>query len=141
MCDNRRELVANFSIAFKQRDLSVASRMVKIKKDNEPADEYVIYCLSQMYGLHSVLFTKHELWSTISHQFNMTKEEIFDKSQIKLIYLGPGQYVEIKHVRQPAAPPPSSLDTESTFPQKQLIPTRGRRGHKPKMTCHANKPS
>ena len=127
MCDKHRELAANMSIAFGQRDLNVVTWMSKVEKDDYPADEFVIYSLCRLYDVHCILLTKYEPWSTISRQFSMAVEDVWAKSDLRLVMLEPGCYGEIKNIRQPpsAPPPPSTKNlSQHSTPPKQ--PARGR---------------
>ena len=45
MSNKRRELAANMSIAFNQRDLNIVKWMSLVDKDEAPADEFTLYCL------------------------------------------------------------------------------------------------
>ena len=115
ICDNRRELAANMSIAFSQKKLNIASWITKVEKDNYAADEFVLYSLCRLYDIHCILLTKFDPWSTISRQFSMTVEEVWAKSDLRLIFLEPGCYGEIKNIRQPpTGPPPSSKSKEAS---------------------------
>ena len=124
MCDKRRELAANMSIAFGQKNLNIIAWMSDVEKDNYPADEFVIYSLCRLYDVHCILLTKYEPWSTISRQFSMAVEDVWAKSDLRLVMLEPGCYGEIKNIRQPpSAPPPSTKSTTS-----QCTPTKRGRG-------------
>ena len=104
MCDNRRELAANFSIPFKQQDLSITSWMQRVEKDKSIVDEFVLYCLGRMYNKHVVVLTHYEPWSTLSRQFQLALPDVYEKSHVRLIYLGPGKYAEIRPNRETATP-------------------------------------
>ena len=77
MCDKRKELAANMSIAFGHKNLNIIVWMSDVEKDNYPADEFVICCLCRLYDVHCILLTKHEPWSTISRQFSMAVEDMW----------------------------------------------------------------
>ena len=104
MCDNRRELAANFSIPFKQQDLSITSWMQRVEKDKSIVDEFVLYCLGRMYNKHVVVLTNYEPWSTLSRQFQLTLPDVYEKSHVRLIYLGPRKYAEIRPNHETATP-------------------------------------
>ena len=118
MSDKRQELAANMSIVFNQRDLNVVKWMSLVDKDDAPADEFTLYCLCRLYSIHCLVMTKNHPWSTMSRQFSLKLEDIWAKSELKLVYLGPGEYGEIKHVRVPATyvpkPPSVSKSPRST---------------------------
>ena len=134
MCDKRRELAANMSIAFGQKNLNIIAWMSEVEKDNYPADEFVIYSLCRLYDVHCILLTKYEPWSTISRQFSMAVEDVWAKSDLRLVMLEPGCYGEIKNIRQPpSAPPPSTKSATS-----QCTPTKRGRG-RPKAAKTTNR--
>ena len=87
MCDKCRELAANMSIAFGHKNLNIIAWMSDVEKDNYPADEFVIYSLCRLYDVHCILLTKHEPWSTISRQFSMSVEDVWAKSDLRLVML------------------------------------------------------
>ena len=59
MCDKRRELAANMSIVFNQRDLNVVKWMSLVDKDEAPADEFTLYCLCRLYSVHCIVMMKN----------------------------------------------------------------------------------
>ena len=140
MSDKRRELAANMSIAFNQRDLNIVTWMSLVDKDDSPADEFTLYCLCRLYSVHCIVMTKGHPWSTISRQFTMKTEDIWIKSELKLVYLGPGEYGEIKHVRVPATfvPKPPAV-AKSPRPHRGRGRGRGRgKGRTSKTTCRSS---
>ena len=84
MCDNRRELAANFSIPFKQQDLNITSWMQRVEKDKSSVDEFMLYCLGRMYNKHVVVLTHYEPWSTLSRQFQLALADVYEKSHVRL---------------------------------------------------------
>ena len=137
MCDKRRELAANMSIAFSQKKLNVIAWMSNVEKDDYPADEFVIYLLCRLYDVHCIMMTKYEPWSTISRQFSMAVDDVWAKSDLRLVMLEPGCYGEIKNIQQPpSAPPPSSISdpAPTATPSKHASQSR----NKPKTTNRGN---
>ena len=141
MSDKRRELAANMSIAFNQCDLNIVTWMSLVDKDDAPADEFALYCLCRLYSVHCIIMTKSYPWSTISRQFSMKLEDIWAKSELKLVYLGPGEYGEIKHVRVPATftPKPPSVSKSPRGSNKSRGRGRGRgRGRTTRTMCRSS---
>ena len=139
MCDNRRDLAANFSIPFKQQDLNITTWLQRVEKTCSPVDEFTLYCLGRMYNKHVVVLTLQEPWSTLSHQFQMTVPEVYAKSHVRLIYLGPGKYAEIQPNHETATPlvsPDELTRPPSPKPKKRRGRGRGSKCAKPKSTCH-----
>ena len=132
------------SIAFNQRDLNIVKWMSLVDKDDAPADEFTLYCLCRLYSVHCIVMTKSYPWSTISRQFSMKVEDIWAKSELKLLYLGPGEYGEIKHVRVPATfisiPPSVSKSPRSSSKNRGRGRGRskGSRGRTTKTTCRSS---
>ena len=138
MCDKRRELAANMSIAFGHKNLNIITWMSEVEKDNYPADEFVIYSLCRLYDVHCILLTKHKPWSTISRQFSMAVEDVWAKSDLRLVMLELGCYGEIKNIRQPpSAPPPPS--TKNSAPQTTLTKRTPKDRGRPKAAKTTNR--
>ena len=141
MSDKHRELAANMSIAFNQRDLNIVKWMSLVDKDDAPADEFTLYCLCRLYSIHSIVMMKSYPWSTMSRQFSMKVEDLWAKSELKLVYLGPGEYGEIKHVRVPATfiPKPPSVSKSPRVTNKGRGRGKGRgKGRPVKTTCRSS---
>ena len=139
MCDNWRELAANFSIPFRQQDLNITSWMQRVEKDLSPVDEFVLYCIGRMSNKHIIVLTSQEPWSTLSRQFQMSGQEVYAKSDISLIFLGPGKYAKIRSNRESLTPLTSPV--ESVKPRKSTKsaatpkPSTKGRSRKKKTTC------
>ena len=144
MCDNRRELAADFSIPFWQQDLNISTWMQRVKKDYAPVDEFTLYCLGRMYNKHVIVLTMQEPWSTLSQQFQMNVQEVYAKSDVRLIYLGPGKYAKIRSNCESTTPLSSPAENTQTIAGKHpaTAPNKGKgkgkgRGKKStKTTCH-----
>ena len=48
------------------------------------------------------------------NQFKMDENDLYEKSDIKLIYVGPKMYVELKHIWQPK--PQAAVTPPPTYP-------------------------
>ena len=147
MCDNRRELAANFSIPFRQQDLNITTWMQRVEKDLSPVDEFVLYCIGRMYNKHIIVLTSQEQWSTMSRQFQMSTQDVYAKSDIRLIYLGPGKYAEIRPNSESLTPltsPSESVKTKEK-PKRAATSKHSTKGksHKKKTPCRTTgvKPS
>ena len=78
--------------------------MQRVEKDKAIVDEFTLYCLGRMYNKHVVVLTHYEPWSTLSRQFQLALPDVYVKSHVRLIYLGPGKYAEIRPNRETATP-------------------------------------
>ena len=102
MCDKCTELANCMSIALNQSKQTFTEwlQCITLKEDFVP-DELTIYCLSRFVNLHTLVYTMNFCWSMLSNQFKLSEDELYKKSDIKLIYVGYNMYVELKHIRQP----------------------------------------
>ena len=147
ICDNRRELAANFSIPFRQQELNITTWMQRVEKDLSPVDEFVLYCIGRMYNKNIIVLNSQELWSTMSRQFQMSAQDVYAKSDVRLIFLGPGKYAEIRSNCESLTPltsPSESVKTkENTKGAATSKPSTKGRSRKKKTTCHTTgvKPS
>ena len=137
MCDKRTELGNCMAIALNQSTLSFTEWLQKITLSEAfIPDDLTIYCLSRFLNIHTVVYTKDFCWSTLLQQFKMSEEELYAKSDIKLIYVGRDMYVELKHIRQPKPQPPKVITSgndqsnqknikKNTKPRKSKVTNRG----------------
>ena len=99
MCDKRTELGNCMAIALNQSKLSFTQWLQKITLDEAfIPDDLTIYCLSRFLNIHTVVYTKDFCWSTLMKQFKMSEDELYTKSDVKLVYVGRDMYVELKHI-------------------------------------------
>ena len=102
MCDNCVELANCISIALNQSKQTLAEWMRKITlKDDFIPDELTLYCLSRFTGLHALVYMNDFCWSTLLNQFKLSDDALYERSNIKLVYVGHHMFVELKHIRQP----------------------------------------
>ena len=102
ICDKRMELANCMAIALNQSKQSFAEWLhcITLKDDFIP-DELTIYCLYWFLNRPTLVYTLNFCWSTLATQFKLTKEELYAKSYVKLIYVGHQMYVELKYIHQP----------------------------------------
>ena len=102
MCDKHTKLANCMSIALNQSKQTFAQWLQCIThKDDFVLKEHTIYCLSRFVNLHTRVYTSNFCWSTSMNQFKFSEDELYDKSDVKLIYVGHNMYVELKHIHQP----------------------------------------
>ena len=140
MCDKRTELGNCMAIALNQSKLSFAEWLQKITL-NELfiPDDLTIYCLSRFLNVHTLVYTKDFCWSTLLNQFKMSEEELHEKSDIKLVYVGRNMYVELKHIRQPKPQPPRPITPISDLSDKKIT-NKNTKSRKIKVTNRGDKP-
>ena len=120
MCDKHTELSNCMAIALNQSKQSFTEWLqhITMNEDYVP-DELTIYCLSRFLNLHTLVYTTNFCWSTLMNQFKYDDEELYDKSDIRLIYCGHSMFAELKHICQPKpqpvlATPVTPLDVEKS---------------------------
>ena len=100
--------------------------MQRVEKDFAPVDEFALYCIGRMFNKHIIVLTSQEPWSTLSRQFQMSAQEVYAKSDIRLIFLGPGKYAEIRSNCETATPLSSPVEsTKATKPTKSAATSKG----------------
>ena len=74
-------------------------------------DELALYSLSRKYGIHTAVFNKTYVWTTLMNHINVPDEEIIAKCGVNLVFLGPTKYGIIKNIRtpQPQTKKPSTI--------------------------------
>ena len=140
MCDKRTELDNCMSIALNQSKLSFTEWLQKITL-NEAfiPDDLTIYCLSRFLNIHTIVYTKDFCWSTLMKQFKMSEDELYAKSDVKLVYVGRDMYVELKHIRQPRPPPPPKVNTTENSQPNQKVTKKNTKSRKSKVTNRGDK--
>ena len=78
MCDNRREITSCVSIASNNHERSNAE-WFKYVDDCSGLDELALYCLSQKYRVHTAVYNKSYVWTTMSNHLMLSDIEIFER--------------------------------------------------------------
>ena len=115
MCDNRLKITSCVSITLNNHDRSYAE-WFKYVDDCSGPDELALYCLSRKYGMHTAVYNKSYVWTTMSNHMMLSDTEIFEHSKVHLIFLGETKYGILREIKQPSpgrtippAPPIKSL--------------------------------
>ena len=88
--------------------------------------------LSREYGIHTSMYNKSYVWTTLMNHISRTDEEIFKSSGINLVYLGPTVYGIIRDICTPQPDPIVIKPRPSTNSSKRAGKTMCRdsfRGH------------
>ena len=140
MCDKRTELANCMAIDLNQSNQTFTKWLQHITlKDDFVPDELVIYCLSRFLNIHTLVYTLSFCWSTLLNQFKYDEDDLYKKSDIKLVYVRHHMFAELKHIRQPKPQPTPTVPTTSPGadkPKKRSV--SGRRGRK--VTNRGDKP-
>ena len=111
LCDNRHEVTQCIGIVLQNHELSYAEWFKYVDNKSGP-DELALYSLSRKYGIHTSIYNKSYVWTTLMNHMSRSDEEIFRLSGVNLVYLGETTYGIIRDIRVPqtdaASTPPKS---------------------------------
>ena len=112
--------------------------------DKTGPDELALYSLSWKYGIHTSIFNKSYVWTTLMNHITRTDEEIYKLSGVNLVYLGPTVYGIIRDIRAPQTDviviAPKSTGTASKRTGKTTCRDSSR-GHGRKSASTTRKPT
>ena len=100
LCDNRHQIMECIGIALRNHELSYAE-WFKYVDDKSGPDELALYSLSRKYGIHTSVYNKSYVWTTLTNHMSRTDEEIFKLNGVNLVYLGPTVYGIIRDICPP----------------------------------------
>ena len=100
LCDNRLEITNCISIALRNHERSYAE-WFKFVDDKSGPDELALYSLSQKYGIHTSVYNKSYVWTTLMNHMTRSDDEIYRLSGVNLIYLDETTYGIICEIRAP----------------------------------------
>ena len=121
LCDNRHEITQCISIALQNHEMSYAE-WFKFVDDKSGPDELALYSLFRKHGIHTSVFNKSYVWTTLMNHVNRSDKEIFSFSGVNLVYLGRTTYRIIRDIHTPQ-------------PQKEPNPTTSRPPGQKHQTC------
>ena len=99
MCDKCMELANCMAIALNQSNQTFTEWLQRITLNDEfVPDELMIYCLSWFLNVHTLVYTSNFCWSTLINQFKYDDDELYKKSDIKLVYVGHHMFAKLKHI-------------------------------------------
>ena len=100
VCDNRHQITECISIALRNHEFTYAEWFKYVDAQSGP-DELALYSLARKYGIHTSVYNKGYVWTTLMNHVSRTDEEIFKLSGVNLVYLGPTVYGIIREIRAP----------------------------------------
>ena len=100
LCDNRHEVTQCIGIALRNHERTYAE-WFKYMDDRSGPDELALYCLSRKHGVHTAVFNKSYVWTTLSEHTQRSDEEIMSLCGINLVFLDHTTYGIIKNIRAP----------------------------------------
>ena len=108
--DNRNEITQCIGIALQNHERSYAE-WFKYVDDRSGPDKLALYGLSRKHGIHTAIFKKSYVWTTLTDHVLCSDEEIISLCGVNLVFLDYTTYGIIKDIR---APNPN--DTKKTSP-------------------------
>ena len=145
LCDNRHQINECISIALRNHEQSYAEWFKYIEEKSGP-DELALYSLSRKFGVHTSVYNRSYVWTTLMKHTTRTDEEIFVLSGINLVYLGPTWYGIIRDICTPQPEPivikPITPSNQSKRISKTTCRdnTRGRVGKSSRSKCTVDQP-
>ena len=100
LCDNRNEMTNCISITLRNHEMTYADWFRYVEAKSGP-DELALYSLSRKHGVHTAVFNKSYVWTTLSEHIHRTDEEIFELCGVTLVFLKPTVYGILKKIRAP----------------------------------------
>ena len=130
LCDNRHEVTQCIGIALHNHERTYAE-WFKYVDDRSGPDELALYCLSRKHGVHTAVFNKSYVWTTLSEHIQRSDEEIMSLCGINLVFLDHTTYGIMKNIRAPN-PRTDAIDKLPPTPAQNQKKQRG------KTTCRDN---
>ena len=145
ICDNRVDLANCMSIALNQSKQSLTGWLQQITmNDDFVPDELTLYCLTRFTGHHALVYTNDFCWSTLLNQFRLSEDALYERSKVKLVYVGHHMLIELKDICLPKPTPPVPAQTPKSVAKKPKPNKRSKkvtsRGDKPKHTKKSGEP-
>ena len=141
MCDKCTELGNCMAIALNQSNQTFPEWLQRITLNEKfVPDELTIYCLSRFLNIHTLVYTSNFCWSTLINQFKYDDDELYNKSDIRLVYVGHHMFAELKHIRQPKPNPIPMTPANTTVATGSVKKRTGSARHGKKVTNRGDKP-
>ena len=78
---------------LQQKNQTLKEWLQYLKCKTNRGDEMSVFLLSQLYGVHTCIYTKNKIWNTVGIKLN--KEMGLKVCQVKLLYLGENLFCEL----------------------------------------------
>ena len=145
ICDNHVDLANCMSITLNQSKQSLTGWLQQITmNDDFVPDELTLYCLARFIGHHALVYTNDFCWSTLLNQFRLSEDALYERSKVKLVYVGHHMFIELKDIRLPKLTPLVPAQTPKSVAKKPKPNKRSKkvtsRGDKPKRTKKSGEP-
>ena len=105
LCDNRNEITQCIGIVLRNHEMSYAE-WFKYVDDKSGPDELALYSLSCKHGIHTSVFNKSYVWTTLMEHVNRSDKEIIALCGVNLVFLRPTIYSIIRDLHTPQSTNP-----------------------------------
>ena len=96
--------ILSICIALHNHEMSYVEWFRYINDQSGP-DELALYSLLCKHGIHTSVFNKSYVWTTLMNHVNRSDDKIISLSGINLIYLGATTYGIIRDIQTPHPQP------------------------------------
>ena len=100
LCNDRNEITQCIGIALRNHERSYAE-WFKYVDDRSGPDKLALYGLSRKHGVHTTIFNKSYVWTTLANHVLRSDEEIISLCGMNLVFLDYTTYGIIKDIRAP----------------------------------------
>ena len=107
--------------------------MVRYIEDRSGPDELALYSLARKHGIHTAVFNKSYVWTTLAEHIQRSDEEIFALCGVNVVFIGETTYGIIRKIRAPQVP--TSVPKHGMPSRASTTPPMGKTG---KTTCRSN---
>ena len=100
LCDNRNEITQCIGIALRNHEKSYAEWFRYVDSHSGP-DELALYGLSRKHGIHTAVFNKGYVWTTLADHVLRSDEEIISLCDVNLLFLDETTYGILRKIQAP----------------------------------------
>ena len=118
-----------FSIALKQKGVSLSDWAESMRDPKHPGEELCLYLLCRMYRKHALVHLKHHWWSTIQHTLPGDLDDILSKCHMEFVFVREWVFGEVKVIPKlisacaPSPKPLGIMDSSMTVKNDKESPT------------------
>ena len=92
-------------------------------------NKLTLYCLARFTGHHALVYTNDFCWSTLLNQFHLSEDALYERSKVKLMYVGHHMFIELKDICLPKPTPSVPAQTPKSVTKKLKTKQKEQKGH------------
>ena len=101
LCDNCKQVTDCITTALHNHERTYSEWFRYVDSCSGP-DEVALYCLSRKMGIHTAVFNRSYILTTLGNYITQTDEEIIQLCGVNLVFLGPTHYGILGDIRRPS---------------------------------------